>query len=158
MREHDLRNVEQTSWTQFTDFAGDRGVYAPLDVESMKTMQMQNLTFGAHTMSHPILSALSREDQQSEIRGSRAALSAAGIPVSPVFAYPNGQPGDWNNDTEAVLKEEQLTAALTTCEGVNTAASAPFALRRMVLDDTDDFAVFANVVSGVRLFLKSLRT
>jgi peptidoglycan/xylan/chitin deacetylase (PgdA/CDA1 family) len=121
-------------------------------------MQMQHVTFGAHTMSHPILSTLSRDDQLKEIRDSRAALSDSGIRVSPVFAYPNGQPGDWNSETEALLQQEQFTAALTTREGVNTAATPPFALRRMVLDDTDDFAVFANVVSGVRLFLKSLRT
>lgn len=155
-REHDLRNEEQTSFSQFTDFSGDRSVYAPLTKEQMAAMQLNGISFGAHTQSHPILSTLTEEEQHTEIEGSRTDLMQAGIRVSPIFAYPNGQAGDWNADTERALKVSGFTHALTTLEGGNSALTPPYELKRYVLDATDDFAVFANVVSGVRLFLKSI--
>lgn len=155
-REHDLRNVEQTSWTQFNDFAGDRDVYAPLTKAHMSSMQLDGIAFGAHTRSHPILSTLSSDEQKSEIEGSREDLLQAGLRVSPVFAYPNGQRGDWSNETTAILERTGFSHALTTIEGVNTARTHRYELRRMVLDGTEKMTVFANVVSGVRLFLRSI--
>ncbi len=155
-REHDLRNVEQIGWTKFEDFNDDRSVYAPLSSQEILELHAGGITFGAHTQSHPILATQTREEQFKEIDGSKRDITSLGIPVSPIFAYPNGQAGDWNDDTEAILKESGFTHALTTFEGTNTAQTAPYGLKRFALDATEDRAVFANVVSGVRLFLKSI--
>ena len=52
------------------------------------------MEIGAHTMTHPILRALTEQAAAAEIGGSRAALEAiTGKPVR-AFAYPNGRPGD----------------------------------------------------------------
>lgn len=155
IREHDLRNVEQISWIKFEDFNDDRAVYEPLTREEIIEMQEHGITFGAHTKTHPILAKQTVDEQRAEIEESRHDLEALGVRVSPVFAYPNGQPGDWSPETETVLTAAGFTHALTTLEGVNDAATAPLQLHRFTLDNTEDFAVFANVVSGVRLFLKS---
>ncbi len=155
-REHDLRNVEQIGWTKFEDFEDERASYAPLTREQILEMQQHGISFGAHTKSHPILATLSADEQRQEIEGSRHDLEMLGIRVSPVFAYPNGQSGDWNDITETTLKAAGFTHALTTIEGTNTQHTSPYRLHRFALDATEDFAVFANVVSGVRLFLKSL--
>jgi peptidoglycan/xylan/chitin deacetylase (PgdA/CDA1 family) len=155
LREHDLRNVEQISFTKFEDFADDRAVYAPLDIASMQEMQAGTIDFGAHTQTHPILSKMAPEEQRREIQGSREDISNAGLRVSAVFAYPNGRRADWNEATVEVLKSAGFTHALTTIEGFNTKTTPPYELRRIVLDATEDFAVFANVVSGVRLLLQS---
>jgi len=155
MREHDLRNVEQISWIKFEDFNDDRAVYEPLRHEEIMEMQGQGMTFGAHTKTHPILSTQLADEQRTEIEGSRHDLEALGVRVSPVFAYPNGQKNDWDPETETVLTAAGFTHALTTLEGVNDAQTHPLRLHRFTLDATEDFAVFANVVSGVRLFLKS---
>lgn len=156
MREHDLRNVEQIGWTKFEDFREDRAVYEPLTRDEILEMQAHGITFGAHTKTHPILSKQTADEQRQEIEGSRHDLETMGVQVSPVFAYPNGQPDDWNAETETVLTAAGFTHALTTVEGVNSAATAPLRLHRFTLDATEDFAVFANIVSGVRLFLKSV--
>jgi peptidoglycan/xylan/chitin deacetylase (PgdA/CDA1 family) len=156
IREHDLRNEEQISWTQFQDFTGDREVYAPLTKSQMSEMQLDHVSFGAHTRSHPILSTLTRAEQDDEIEGSRIDIAGAGLRASPAFAYPNGQRGDWNEDTETVLAAHGFTYALTTLEGVNTKKTRPLQLHRIVLDGTERMSVFANVVTGVRVFFKSL--
>ncbi len=156
-REHDLRNVEQIGWTKFEDFAEDRDVYAPLSKAEILELQQHGITFGAHTKTHPILATQDIDTQREEIAGSKQELEAFGVHVSSVFAYPNGQSGDWNADTERILEEAGFTHALTTFEGVNTAYTKPYHLKRFALDGTEDMALFANVVSGVRLFLKSGR-
>lgn len=156
-REHDLRNEEQVSLTPFRDFEDDRAVYEPLTRDEIIEMQEHGITFGAHTKTHPILATQSAQDQRDEIEGSRHDLEALGVRVSPVFAYPNGQPDDWNADTETVLTAAGFIGALTTMEGVNDAITPSMQLRRFTLDNTEDPAVFANVLSGVRLFLKSGR-
>ncbi len=157
IREHDLRNVEQIGWTKFEDFNDDRAVYQPLMREEIIEMQTHGISFGAHTKSHPILATQTADEQRDEIEGSRRDLELLGVQVSPVFAYPNGQRDDWNTETETVLTAAGFTHGLTTLEGVNTRETHPQRLHRFTLDATEDIAAFANIVSGVRLFLKSFR-
>jgi peptidoglycan/xylan/chitin deacetylase (PgdA/CDA1 family) len=154
----DLARFEKKLGTSFIDFSGDRAVFAPLTLESIHSLARERVTFGAHTRTHPILSCSLPEEQQSEIIGSRQDLEHAGIRVSNVFAYPNGQKGDWDTHTMHALKDAHMTHALTTLEGFNTNDTNPYELRRIVLDGTDDFATFANVLSGVRLWLKLIRS
>ncbi len=155
-REHDLRNIEQAVFSPFNNFDDERSVYAPLSQEEILELQDAGMSFGAHTKSHPILSTQAQAEQFAEIHGSKQDLEAIGVRVSTVFAYPNGQANDWNETTEALLTQLGFTHAVTTFEGTNTAVTPRLRLRRYVLDATEDTAVFANVVSGVRLFLKSL--
>ena len=120
-------------------------------------MSTHGITYGAHTKSHPILATQSVAEQRAEIEGSKHDIETLGVPVSPVFAYPNGQADDWSTETETVLSAAGFTHALTTLEGFNSTTTPPLRLHRFALDATEDFAVFANIVSGVRLFLKSGR-
>ena len=50
---------------------------------------------GAHTVTHPILSRVSRARAEAEIRGSRAMIEAACGQEPRAFAYPNGGPADY---------------------------------------------------------------
>ena len=154
-REKRLQQIEHAAGRSLVDFSGERSVYAPLSLDEIQQMRESGITFGAHTKTHPILSTVSAERGADEIRGSRDALEAH-IPLSPLFAYPNGERGDWNDVIEQTLAEAGFTGALTTIEGFNTADTHRFALRRMVMDATGGRA-FAATASGVRLFLRTLR-
>jgi hypothetical protein len=46
---------------------------------------------------------VNQKNHDEEIREAKEALESKGIALSSVFAYPNGQPGDWNEDVEQVL-------------------------------------------------------
>ncbi len=156
-REERLVAIE-TETRSLTDFANDRKVYAPLSESEMREMVDGGMTIGAHTQSHPILSMILPDEARSEIALSKLALESAGFTVSPIFAYPNGQSGDWNDKTEELCQKTGFTHALTTEQGVNTRATHPYRLKRIALDGTDDdIATFAAIVAGVRLYLSTIK-
>jgi peptidoglycan/xylan/chitin deacetylase (PgdA/CDA1 family) len=83
---------------------------------------------GSHTRTHPRLTQLTPEVAREEITGSRKALEDRfGRPVTH-FCYPYG---DWNDRVRELVIEAGYTSACTTEPGVNTAATDPFALRRI---------------------------
>jgi len=156
-REDALSALEVES-RALTDFEDNRKVYAPLSESQMREMEANGMTIGAHTQTHPILAKISPEEARSEIALSKLALESKGFAVSPIFAYPNGQPSDWSEHTEETCSEIGFTAALTTMQGVNTRATHLFRLKRIALDGTDDdMYTFAAIVAGMRLYLSKLK-
>ncbi|HEY4521309.1 MAG TPA: polysaccharide deacetylase family protein [Candidatus Paceibacterota bacterium] len=156
-REDRLAELE-TKERALTNFEGERRVYAPLSEAQMKEMARGGMSIGAHTQTHPILSRILPEEARSEIALSKLALEQHGFAVSPIFAYPNGQPGDWNERTEEAAAEIGFTAALTTVQGVNTHTTHQFRLKRIALDGTDDdLYTFAAIVASMRLYLSQLK-
>jgi len=81
-------------------------------VRELRTMGLQ---VGAHTVSHPILRTLTREQARAEIETSKKTLEAIlGEEVS-VFAYPNGKPGeDYSADNVELVREAGFRAAAST--------------------------------------------
>jgi peptidoglycan/xylan/chitin deacetylase (PgdA/CDA1 family) len=85
------------------------------------------------------MSRLSPEAIEAEAMGSKRTLEKeTGLPAD-LFAYPNGQPGDFTEECKAILRKCGFACAVTTIPGVNTAATDRFALhRRHVWDATPD--------------------
>lgn len=156
-RERRLQDIERRTGATFNDFEGERSVYAPLSLEDIREMQGAGIQFGAHTKTHPILSRIVVDDVLvEEIRGSREVLQREIGSISGIFAYPNGQQGDWDLRAERILVEIGCTGAVTTLEGANATGTHPFRLRRFALDATDEGWAFAAIASGVRLWLRGL--
>jgi peptidoglycan/xylan/chitin deacetylase (PgdA/CDA1 family) len=153
-REKRLAKIEEEARCALADFSGDRLCYAPLTLDEIRQMHGSGITFGAHSRSHPILSKLAPQHVREEVGGSKKDFET--LTLSSVFAYPNGQRGDWNEEVERSLAESGYAAALTTIEGFNGAETPRYALRRIAMDGTDDGGAFAAIASGVRLFLRRL--
>jgi len=101
-----------------------------LSWEEVGVLRGLGFAVGAHTVSHPILSRLSREDAWREIHGSRVAIERnLGIRAR-VFAYPNGGPEDVTPTTVSLVTEAGFECAVTTQRGLNIAATPPMELRR----------------------------
>ena len=79
-----------------------------------REMQHSNLvTFGAHTLNHPILANESKEIVHSEISKSIKGLeSLLGTHVN-YFAYPNGRFVDFTNECIEYLKDAHIYMAFT---------------------------------------------
>jgi peptidoglycan/xylan/chitin deacetylase (PgdA/CDA1 family) len=155
-REAELVKLEQMSGSPLRDFELGRNVYEPLNVSEIREMMLNRISFGAHTKSHPILSRIPASALEKEIQGSKVLLESVIGTVSSVLAYPNGQPGDWNEAVIQATQDAGFAHALTTVEGANTRDTHPYELRRMVLDGTDAGPAFALIASGVRQSLKSI--
>lgn len=97
---------------------------------------------GAHTLTHPQLSALDQEAQREEIRGSRVALEEATGREVVSFAYPYGSPSDYTPETVTLVAEAGYSGACTTFPGAVRRSSGRFELPRLHVGDCDgdDFA------------------
>jgi peptidoglycan/xylan/chitin deacetylase (PgdA/CDA1 family) len=89
------------------------GSYRPLSWEEARRLEAGGLvTFGPHSVSHPILSRVNREQARSEIHQSWSRLKAELDRPLPVFCYPNGEDGDFGPREESLVQEAGLRAAL----------------------------------------------
>lgn len=82
------------------------------------TLPASGMTVGAHTVSHPILNVLPREQAYEEIAGSRRALEhIIGRSVT-LFAYPNGRRGeDYDATHTELVRAAGFRAAVSTRPG-----------------------------------------
>lgn len=114
------------------------------------------VSFGAHTMNHPMLTCLTDEREVAdEIRESRVVLEEKlGHPVR-AFAYPYG---DFGEREVRGVQQAQIPWAVTTVEGINTPQTDPHLLHRIVVGEHQHWLVLAAKVAGVwEFFLSPLR-
>ena len=75
------------------------------------------IDIGAHTASHPVLSNMPINDQETEIISGRKTLEEViGHPIN-LFAYPYGDRGSYTNETIEILKQNAFKGAVTTLNG-----------------------------------------
>jgi peptidoglycan/xylan/chitin deacetylase (PgdA/CDA1 family) len=125
------------------------GVRLFLNREEAREMIQGGMAVGSHTVNHRILSKLPREEQMTELRDSRAALSEKiGAPVD-TLAYPVGGLAAFNETTMAVAREAGYRAAFSSFGGINhPAASDCFNVRRCLVDSGNPLARFRMQVAG----------
>lgn len=122
----------------------------PMSIVELRTASSDLIEFGAHTHTHCILGNETPERRQSEIRVSIAKVAQwSGRPVT-LFSYPNGEPGDFGEQDQAVLRECGIGAAVTGMGGVNRPGSDLLALRRLPVGLFHDQAGFRAEVCGLR--------
>jgi peptidoglycan/xylan/chitin deacetylase (PgdA/CDA1 family) len=69
--------------------------YAPMTWEQARACERQGMTFGPHTVTHPILSRTTDEQSEWEIVHCWERLRAEVSHPVPIFCYPNGQLADF---------------------------------------------------------------
>jgi peptidoglycan/xylan/chitin deacetylase (PgdA/CDA1 family) len=113
--------------------------------DEIRALDGGGLTFEAHTITHPNLTAIDAAAAEREIAGSKAALEGRlGRPVAG-FCYPAGLYGP----RERELVARAGFAVATTCEpGANSRETDPLALRRTAIDRGDRPADFRAKVAG----------
>jgi peptidoglycan/xylan/chitin deacetylase (PgdA/CDA1 family) len=101
------------------------------------------MEFGGHTTTHSILSNLAVDGQRREIEESLHALGRILDKPCPLFAYPNGASGDYDEDSIGCLRDAGVSVALTAMAGANPWFGDPFELRREAVGPPDLAARFA---------------
>ena len=95
------------------------------------------VTIGAHTVSHALLSALPRSDQEREIQSSKIVLEEIlGRPVS-TFAYPFGARGDYTAQTAELVRQARFDLACANSPATVWRRSDSFQLPRLLVRDWD---------------------
>lgn len=108
--------------------------------EQVTDMKGGGIEFGAHTMTHPILTHIGDQELNYEIAKAKEILEGkVGAPVA-FFAYPNGEARDFNAVVVDRLKSCGYRGACTLIPGVNSEPNF-FSLKRLGIDE--DYTGFA---------------
>lgn len=87
--------------------------------DEVRQMSKHRMSFGAHTVTHPVLSRISQSELKPEIVGSKKAIENRLQQPVQHFAYPFGQARDFNVDVKRSVAEAGFKTAVTTIWGVN---------------------------------------
>ncbi len=133
--------------------------YAPLSWAELREMVDSGLVgVGAHTTTHAILTRLDPRDARVELNTSKRIIEERLTRPCRFFAYPNGQPGDFDDMTTALVREAGFEGAFTTVMGFVNSGSDPYVLRRITMDGTDNWEAFLVTISGIRTLPRRLRS
>ena len=127
-----------------------------MDWAQVREMAAAGISFGAHGVTHRILSTLPSPVAAREVAESRAAV-AAGLagPVSS-FCYPNG---GWNADVARAVDETGFRVAFSTDIGSVGPDADRFAIRRFNVheDATGSWPMFLARLSGRLMAMRTSR-
>jgi peptidoglycan/xylan/chitin deacetylase (PgdA/CDA1 family) len=91
--------------------------YRPMSWDQLRECETRGMTFGPHTVTHPVLSRTSDEQSNRELEESWSRLKEEATQPVPVFCYPNGQMVDFGTRETATLRRIGLHGAVTGVEG-----------------------------------------
>ena len=124
--------------------------YRPLSWDAVRLLAASGVEFGAHTKTHPILSALTdREELRDEIAGSKARIeSELDRPVLH-FCYPNGKMRDIGHAAAESVRAAGMRTAVTAEPGLNQVHQDAFLLHRIGADPSHPDMYFARRLAGL---------
>jgi peptidoglycan/xylan/chitin deacetylase (PgdA/CDA1 family) len=131
----------------------------PLKWAEVREMEESGwVSFGAHTMHHPILNYLTDPTEvQHEVEECRTTLEQQlGHPVR-TFAYPIGQLQYIGDNAIRAVQKAGYEWALTTLYGFNTPRSDPHLLQRIEVDVSQHWLVMAAETAGLWGLVSRLR-
>ena len=130
----------------------------PLTWAEVHTMEESGwVSYGAHTMHHPVLAYLTSSDElTTEVGMCRTLLEERlGHPIR-TFAYPVGRAKHIGDEAVQVVKAAGYQWAVTTHAGVNTSEDDPLRLHRVLGDVNRHWLVMAAETSGIWHLLSPL--
>jgi peptidoglycan/xylan/chitin deacetylase (PgdA/CDA1 family) len=150
-REAFLKMIRQLLAVPSTNDWVDGVVDLPLSwAEAIKMQESGWVSFGAHTMNHPVLAYLSDPAEvRSEIMSCREVLEQRLGRSIRTFAYPIGRTEHIGDEAVSTVKEAGYQWAVTTMRGVVTPASDPLRMERILGDVTRHWLLMAAETSGL---------
>lgn len=85
----------------------------------------------AHTVSHTIATVLPHEELAQELNASKRELQEFAQREVPSFCYPNGEHGDFSDETTRAVRQAGFRMAFTSVAGDNPIPGDLFRIRRV---------------------------
>jgi len=104
------------------------------------------LRIGSHTTTHGDLRSMTEQERDDDLRRAKQRIEAELARECAAIAYPYGA---WNEDVARSARTAGYSAGVTTDEGLNGLGSDALALRRTMIGDKGDVALFTARVSGL---------
>lgn len=148
IKNESLQNLPQVLEVKMRD---DLGQGMHLSWSQVGEMAQHGIEFGAHSISHPILTNIAPEQLELEISGSKRAIEQHLNRETLAFCYPAGQ---FNANVQGAVRRAGFHFATAFHEGVSQAAPDPFALPRIHVEHGDSFALFQSNLMFPNLMLR----
>jgi len=87
---------------------------APMTWDEVRACARRGVTFGPHTVTHPILSQADPQASNEEIEESWWRLQQETDAAIPIFCYPNGDPGSFGAREIATVQRLGLVGAVSS--------------------------------------------
>jgi len=124
--------------------------------DELNSIQDSNISFGSHTVSHPILSNTQPDTAREEINNSREIIEKKTGRSVIHFCYPNG---NYNDGIKSIVSKSYKSAC-TTNSGFVSKYSDTYALNRIGINEemiTDWRGNFSKYMFTLSMFLESIR-
>lgn len=122
-----------------------------LRTREVKELAEKGIEFGSHTVTHPQLKGLSRDQIAHELVSSKKMIeNIIGSKVS-LFSYPYRFPEedtDFTKKLGALLIEQGYSAGVTTAIGLSGSDNDPLFLKRLPVNDCDDSQFLKKKLEG----------
>lgn len=120
-----------------------------------REMRDGGMTFGGHTENHPVLSRLSRDEQQREVATCARRLREELDQRMPLFSYPVGMPDSFDRDTREILREHGVELAFSCYGGYQQPGDVDrFDMRRTTASASADPATLNAILISPRHFAR----
>jgi peptidoglycan/xylan/chitin deacetylase (PgdA/CDA1 family) len=96
--------------------------FAALTWDDARSLESRGMTFGPHTVTHPVLSSTPAEQAEFEISESWKRVSSEVSRPVPIFCYPNGRRRDYGEREISAVRRLGLWGAVEG-EGGNVSAA-----------------------------------
>ncbi len=121
--------------------------------DMIREMKQNRMTFGGHTVNHPILANLSGEQQDEEIGNCRRRLvEELGEPID-AFSYPVGGARSFNSDTRKALVKHGFKWGFTYLGGYcHYGETDLLAIPRTAIETDIDLSMFRAITTLPQIF------
>jgi peptidoglycan/xylan/chitin deacetylase (PgdA/CDA1 family) len=110
--------------------------------DEVKQLQAAGWTIGAHTVSHPLLTALSPDKARHEIVNCAQEIAEHIGEYPRLFAYPNGKLSDTSAAITAILQENNFAGAVILDEHQPLRFTDPYLINRIAPLGGESHALF----------------
>lgn len=137
--------------------------YRPLTWEQARLLEQRGVRFAPHSVSHRILSRMTKEEARQEIAESVERLRQELKYPLPIFAWPTGRRQDFNELNCRLLREMGIKAAFSTEPGCVSHdefmdIEARYMLKRMSLRaDLMDVIQYVSWIEPFKMHLRALK-
>ena len=101
-----------------------------LSWDHVRNMKRRGIDFGGHTVTHPFLSQMSRDEVAWEVTECKRRIEEELQEPVRFFAYPSGREEDFGRWNTEAIRDAGYDAALTTIWGMNDHSTDRMELRR----------------------------
>ncbi len=138
--------VETGTWT----FSAEYSALPPLTWPQIREMQRYGAMIGGHTHGHCRWSSQSTENLRSDLQLSKRIIEDETGSAVTIFAYPYGQPRDYDNRAAGLLPEVGFRLACTTLHTTFRSSPDPMQIPRLSINAGDTMPDFRQHMSGKR--------